>query len=455
MRSTLLPSCLAFLLLVLTGCHGQAAPAGAGAVADDAGARDASTSQLQGGSLDGGRSVLDAATPPPEAEGNLDAGVVERATAPGWVNMQVTGLPAGADAWVAVTRLGAESWWVRRTGALEVGLAEVSVAAAPVEIDGVAYTPEPISVRVDVSSAAGDVTVAYAPAPTSFYDADPAFNTCTPGTLTEATRERVVATVGFVRALVGLPPVAYGTADEAMMGEAAVVYAINDTPDPHAPPNDATCFSPLAFEGAQKGNLRLVGSTTLAGVRGETPEAMVRAWALDRDVRPLGHRRWLLDPFLPEVSFGMAHGSAQPGPYARSFPYYAGAALRVMYGSRQADLREWDVPEYVAYPRGDFPAALIQDYPYLSFQVVADSTTRWGDNFDGVSFAGTSVRVTNQSGDEIVIDDVDANSDGAGLPNQLSWRADGLRLGETYTVAITGVKVAGLHRDYRYEFVLR
>ena len=178
------------------------------------------------------------------------------------------------------------------------------------------------------------------------------------------------------------------------------------------------------------------------------PWSSITAFLIDNGVTSLGHRRWILDPFLAHVSYGAVHGPAQiPSP---AYPYAFSASLQVIH-EEQADLSGTDI-EFVAYPVGDYPKELFLPQWFLSFSWLLDNEERYPNSL--VNYDDLLVTVTDPGGAPMPVLDVSANTDWFGLPNNVQWRVDGLQEGVQYTVTIEGALSGDTPLSTTYTFTL-
>ena len=290
------------------------------------------------------------------------------------------------------------------------------------------------------------------PAPTSpgssasgaIYASAPDVAGCEPGVLSDSEQQRVIDGLNRMRARHGLAAVAHDSTADGSVSAAALMMVANGQLD-HSPPVSWNCFSNGGSDGAAQSNL-YIRSTTAASLDVDSLDALA-ALLIDRGVGTLGHRRWMLDPFLGNVSWGRADGQ----PIGRNRRYMAGA-LKVI-GNGKAALPA-GAPQFVAYPHGDYPAELYPAGAAMSFSVLADADRR-SANFGSVSFSGASVTLTDESGNTLVVSALADDYGGFGLPNLLSWQTPALRTGERYQIRVEGVFVFGAVRDYAYSLTLR
>lgn len=279
----------------------------------------------------------------------------------------------------------------------------------------------------------------------ALYSTPPDVGACAAGELTPEYQERIVRRVNQIRLLHELPPVAISQS-QGPAAQAAALLAVANAELSHSPSPSAFCYSPEAAEASSESLLFLSAGNQVGNVR--DPDRFLGDWLRDAEVASLGHRRWLLDPFVAEVAFGFVQGEPKV-----DFPYspVVGAALHVV-DDRDVDLSWWP-SDFVAYPFGLYPAGFVDRDWLFSFSVVADKSQRLG-SVSKVSFSAATVEVTTESDIALGVSGVSASYDLIGLPNVLTWRTDGVVNGERYTVHVGGVTVDGTVRDFEYEFLL-
>ncbi|MBS0478780.1 MAG: CAP domain-containing protein, partial [Proteobacteria bacterium] len=189
------------------------------------------------------------------------------------------------------------------------------------------------------------------------------------------------------------------------------------------------------------------GSSNLIGGWGtglpfSTEDDYLAGWLREGGGASIGHRRWILDPFLGKVSYGRASLALADGSRASA------AAMKV-FGFSGGVAVPGGVPGFVAYPFGDYPARYFQPGDYLSFTAIANTGGAFGSN-GSVSFAGATIRVTGPTGN-LAVTDVASDNDGYGVANSVQWRVTGLQPGVIYTVTISGVSGAP-QASYIYSF---
>ncbi|MGM0576233.1 MAG: hypothetical protein ACQEXJ_10935 [Myxococcota bacterium] len=152
--------------------------------------------------------------------------------------------------------------------------------------------------------------------------------------------------------------------------------------------------------------------------------------------RCLGHRRWILDPFLDRISIGSAHG---PPRVPTRWPAAEVVVLKVHHDD-PPDLTGTGV-DFIAYPRGHYPAELFAPGWFASLSVLSNPSVRWRN--DDVDYSNAAITVTPEDGDPAEVTGVDHDRRGFGLPNVLMWRLETVRTGVRYQVIVDGVRVGG------------
>ncbi len=374
-----------------------------------------------------------------EAEVTVDV-TTESGTTSG---ISITGLPDEAAANIAITDHNSVMQWVTDSRALS-GLAPATytVAAGVVQASGTSYLPDEDVQTITFGEGENvDIQVNYSEASGNLFETEPDVGACNEGALTTQAKERGLMSLNFIRALAGLPPVSYDSGDDEIVQKASLMFAANVEID-HTPPESWHCYSDEGADGAGQSNIAVGSGSVL-------PEDFITLWADDKGVPNLGHRRWLLDPFLPDVALGLVEGTPQTGDFSQA----TGSAIRVISG-QDADISEISLP-FVAYPRGEFPTRLLSKNWFMSFSVLADHDEKFNNSSSQIDFSGVEISVENESGSDLSVTEVNAAYTNYGLPNQLKWKVPGMEDNVEYTVTITGVIVNGESKDYSYTVNLK
>lgn len=326
---------------------------------------------------------------------------------------------------------------------------------------GCAATETGATVGVEYDSD-GDVCAAFG-LDDCVFKSVPSPETCTAGVLSADWETRALAEVNRIRVHAGLPEVAYDTAAQPGLQACALVNAGAGTTEHDLDPS-APCFSVIADAACQRANLTTLrfgipaSGLTVIHRSLRSPERFVRSWLTDvTDDGELGHRRWLLDPFLGPTAFGMAYATSTANDVTDIRQV---AALQVMSPTTGDPAAM--ASDFVATPVGEYPEVWVAPDWYLSFSVLL-SRTSVIDNA-AVDFTSATVTVTKDGAPAALATangapDVRHASGGKGpaygLPNHLAWRmAEPLQTGSTYAVTIGNVALPGGPKSYQYWFRL-
>ncbi|MDC7681980.1 CAP domain-containing protein [Asticcacaulis sp. BYS171W] len=281
---------------------------------------------------------------------------------------------------------------------------------------------------------------AYASKAAALYRVAPDIGGCKAGELTAAEKQKALDTVNDIRRLHALPPVVYDPAGDEEVMQISLMTAANGQLS-HLPPQSWRCYSEAGVKGAQSGNLH--GGLISPYLGFDTTEDIVIGWVTEaRNAVPdsVGHRRWLLDPFLKKIAFGRVSGPTAGG-------MTDGSAIKVIYPSNGATMAK---VEFVAYPQGDYPARYFDPKALLSFAAIIDTSSSW--NNQAVDYSAAKVTITRRGGGAIGLGKIAYDTYGFGMPNNLQVQTPVLQYGVYYDVSITNVKVRGVARDYSYWF---
>lgn len=289
-----------------------------------------------------------------------------------------------------------------------------------------------------------------APAPVGFtaqaaalYATQPDIASCRQGQLSTQTTNAVLADLNAIRALHRLPPVAYSAADEPAAQASALLQAANDSLS-HTPPSSWRCYTAAGRTGSETSNLYGGYGNGLSFI---SDDEVLAGWLTETNnlvVDSVGHRRWLLHPFLGSVAYGRVVG---PSPTRTRGD---AAALKVI-NNVGGGVANGALPPYVAYPFQDYPARYFDTGALLSFGVIASANANSAANAS-VNFANARVTVSQRGGGAMTVSKQSYDNQGYGLPNNLQFAVAGLRAGVYYDVTITGVVVGGATQSYSYFF---
>lgn len=256
----------------------------------------------------------------------------------------------------------------------------------------------------------------------------------------------MLAKLNAVRARHGLLPVTYDSSEDGPAAEAAM-YMVANKALTHTPDTSGLCYTANAARLAGSSNLDMFWGTGYDTQSVPSANSIVD-YLIDNGVSSLGHRRWVLYPFLGKTSFGRVDG--QP---AGTSAQYMASVLKVI-GNNVSDVSAM-TNDFVAYPYGNYPASEFDTSWYLSFSAIASKTNANANGNSQVSFAAATITVTNPSAQSLTVSGQSADYTGYGLPNELQWKVSGLQNNVTYTVTIANVVVNGASRQFQYNFTLQ
>lgn len=281
----------------------------------------------------------------------------------------------------------------------------------------------------------------FIPKAAAMYKTAPNIAACQSGELADAEKMRVLDAVNAIRATHSLPLVVYDySADQEVM-EAALIMAANGKLS-HTPPSDWTCWTQAGFNGSKTSNL--YGGVISPYLAWESSPVVLNGWLSDARnavADNVGHRRWLLDPFLEKIAFGRVSGQVSSG-------MTDGAVIKIFYGTSQPTSAKVD---YVAYPVGAYPVNLFHPDALLSFGVLVDKRYKFGNQ--RVDYSAARITVKGPDGPQ-PITNILYDTHGFGLPNNLQFKAGALKGGVRYDVTIDNVTVNGDVKTYSYWFLL-
>lgn len=276
------------------------------------------------------------------------------------------------------------------------------------------------------------------------YDVKPEPSSCKEGVLKKSEKLKVLNRLNTIRNLHGLKPVSYNEADDALTAKSALIMQANATLT-HTPDKSMKCWSAEGEKGSGKSNIHIYYSSGMKDL--EESKNIVAGWLIDDGVDSLGHRRWLIDPFLKHVSFGRVDGK----PVVNSeWDTTTGAAISVI-NNEDADIKDTKT-EFVAYPYQNYSNELFKKNWYLSFTALYDRKSSW--NNSDAKYENAKITVTDESGNAFSVHSVSHDNTGFGVPNIIQWKVNGLQDNVKYAVKISNVMIEGKAKDYTYWFKL-
>lgn len=291
----------------------------------------------------------------------------------------------------------------------------------------------------------------------SLYDVLPDVANCKTGTLKQSEKDKMLEALNKVRDLHKLPHFEYDKSfdDEAM--EISLICCANGKLE-HKPDPSYQCYSQTGYNGGISTNLWGSGSNSYPS------EASIKTWMNDVGQPSLGHRRWIVNPFIKKIAFGRVDGKTK----TTGQDY---CAMSFYYDSQtNQDLSNLE-NDFVAVPYGDYPPSLWDfGWSEFSFTVIADKSDEFANGGKNASFSTTSstgetinsayVEVEDESGNVTTFKFDDgslgcAHDDGYGVPNYCYWWMKNIPQQKVYKVRVFDVLVNGQKRNYSYQFAFR
>ena len=285
------------------------------------------------------------------------------------------------------------------------------------------------------------------------YYLEPDIEACTSGIPSDSEKQKVLARLNYLRAIHGLPAVVYSTEGDEITAECALIIAANNTDGnnlqlSHTPPQSWDCWSQQAYDGCNSSNIH-VGWAKGSDLSQEESSEIVDSFMRDKGVDSIGHRRWLLDPWLGHISFGRADYTDGNGTFV------LGAAIKVIHDDTPDVANLLDI-DFVAYPFEEYPKELYPNNQIrMSFSVLKDKMNKFG-NASSINLAGTTIAIIDSTNNKTIsVSDLMMDTEGMGIPNNISWLASGIEYNKKYNVTVSNIMVDNVSRLYQYWFELK
>ena len=233
---------------------------------------------------------------------------------------------------------------------------------------------------------------------------------CDPGALSSAGLMDAVRRIDFFRWFVGLGPVSIDATLDADAQACALLCAWNAVgPQAHSPPPTSTCYTSAGAAGAGMGNIAW-GSGT--------PVAAIDQWIVDSgNETTLGHRRWILNPPLNPIGFGL---------YVGGNNYGSAACLEVFGMSGTGPHPDW------------------QSFPPPGFVPIDVTQWTWSFTSNQLDYSTVQVAITRVSDNKsLPVTMIPLSNPGGGnYENAISWQPSGwaASAGEQYHVVVSDSK---------------
>lgn len=281
--------------------------------------------------------------------------------------------------------------------------------------------------------------------PAKYYAEDPDIANCFAGSLSDAAKFEVRDYINYIRSLHGLLPVSYDKNYDLNVQNAALIIVANDNIT-HDPGTSSFCYTEVGADGSGKSNLSYGYGNQL---NPRSNKSVVNDWMteLNNTADVVGHRRWILDPFLKKISFGRVEGA----PKNNTSKFVTGFALYVMNPDSYKNINS-TTADFVAYPHNSYPSGLFNKDCYLSFSAIVNKADKWSNK--DVDFSGAVIKVF-EGQTETGIHSVSYDNGGYGLPNSIQWKLNSFKVDTKYTVKITNVIYKATSKDYQYSFQVK
>jgi len=238
---------------------------------------------------------------------------------------------------------------------------------------------------------------------------------CEPGDISEDGRENALARVNYYRSLAGVPPVETTLDLDTRAQSCALLLHANGKLS-HEPPAEWSCWSKVASQAAYNSNL-----ANVPGV------LAVDGYMIDGgNETTLGHRRWILSPWITTIGLGSVVSSDDA----------TGGMSCLWVSPKKAAKGEADS---IAWPpAGSVPFEIVNTLPRNNHASL--DTTGWSIQSDKIDFSKATFHIRANSEDLPVKTDHLTEHIGskwalAGVPQ--GWQVEPET---TYSVEVTGVK---------------
>jgi len=255
---------------------------------------------------------------------------------------------------------------------------------------------------------------------------------CDVGTVSTDYQAAIFQGVNYYRAMAGLNSVAEDTTLSGYAQQAALIQQANPSMwstagvNPHFPPTTATCYTTTGGDASGKSNLFWASGEATAGMA-------IAGYMDDSDshnAAEVGHRQWILDPFITTMGSGATSNSQAL--------YWDGATNT---SNPNPALIPWPSPGY-------FPWPLLDGLQFPGFTPLSQ-TTAWSVQSTSADFTLATVSVT-KNGTPVSVGALSTTGgpDGQyGDSNALIWQMPALTAPaagatDTYVVTVSGISGA-------------
>ena len=280
------------------------------------------------------------------------------------------------------------------------------------------------------------------------YALDPDVGSCTSGIPSDSEKQKVLDRINYLRSIHKLSPVVYDDKDDEITAECALVIAANEKLS-HTPESSWKCWSQVAYDGCNSSNIHIeMASYDLSSTNSADIVDGFMTEEYQGEPKTLGHRRWLIDPWLTHISFGRADY------YDGSGYYVIGSAIKVINDDDgNDDISDTDI-KFVAYPFENYPKELYNDNIMMSFTVIKDKFSKYS-NGTGINFASATIAIIDPDNKTMKVKNIESDTDGYGVPNNLRWYVEGIKPNVKYNVTVSDIMINNNPEFYQYWFELK
>ena len=269
-------------------------------------------------------------------------------------------------------------------------------------------------------------------------------NACQAGRPSEADRQLFINTLNEIRALHKLPKVEYDYAHEDQMMQASMLLAVNEKTS-HYPDASWACISDIGLQGASTSNLNFIQAYENLEKYGA--DKHLANWLIEKNSPSIGHRRYILSPFLTKASYGEVSNTD-----AKSFPAIVGAAMKTVYPYESQKLTTTVEKGVIAYPYHNYPKKFFLKSEPLSLSILVNPQNAYANN--KVDFSQAKLTVTKRDNQQVQsISNIQYDNINYGLvANNLQFHFSSMEYDMIYDVNVTSVLVDGKVEEYSYWF---
>jgi hypothetical protein len=263
------------------------------------------------------------------------------------------------------------------------------------------------------------------------------------GKLSDKEKKKAIKMVNCIRAMCNLKPVAYFSAGDPYVQQAALIIVANKKPIHRATPK-MKFYTATGEQGCRYSNL-------FYGGKNYTTEYVAAGYFRDERVLIAGHRQYLLDPFLCRISYGRVDGRSYAG---AAILIYTPGPLKKKHGAMTygiTDIYNDTDLTFVAYPYKEMPWHIFNTNCSLTFTLITDKQHR-GRNWRKIDLLKSNVFIKREDGKRVHPYMMTLRSV-TGLPT-LVWkiRRRDYKWNMTYNVVVELIFKEGGEERYRYYF---